>query len=49
MKSLRELEWRLRYDSHARTWIGLSEVPDHSTLSRRVATIEKSSYELLFH
>jgi hypothetical protein len=49
IKSLRELEWRLRYDSHARTWIGLSEVPDHSTLSRRVTTIEKSSYELLFH
>lgn len=44
----RELEWRLRLDPIACSFIGLSTVPDHSTLSRRINQLEETLYYHLF-
>jgi hypothetical protein len=44
----RELEWRLQLDPIARGLMGLTNVPDHSTIARRIGRLEETMYYRLF-
>jgi transposase len=46
--SFRELEWRLQHDPIARALIGLTSVPDYSTLCIRAQELESTLYDEIY-
>ena len=47
--SLRELEWRIKQDATFKAIIGLKDVPDYTTLSIRINSIEKHIFYGIFN